>query len=99
MAGNRTVLIDVVSVLAIAERIRVRMRPPLGPRIGHLSTISGPIVRHPDRTVEVAYENAATLIALGWTKIEEHYVGAGAIELGKRRGPVGHHGGLEALFA
>jgi predicted phage terminase large subunit-like protein len=57
------------------ERIRVRMRPPLGPRIGHLSTISGPIVRHPDRTVEVEYRHAQTLISLGWTRIGERYVG------------------------
>jgi hypothetical protein len=57
------------------ERFRVRLQPPLGSRIGHLATMSGPIARQPDGTIEVAYQDALTLIRLGWTQVAERYLG------------------------
>jgi len=57
------------------ERFRVRLKPPLGSRIGHLAMISGPVVRYPDGTVEVSYQDTPTLIARGWRKVGERYIG------------------------
>jgi predicted phage terminase large subunit-like protein len=57
------------------ERFRVRLEPPLGPRIGHLAFLSGPVVREdPHGAVEVLLEDARTLMALGWTKVGERYI-------------------------
>jgi hypothetical protein len=57
------------------ERFWVRVRPPPGSRIGHLSMLSRPAERvDADGTVEVAYADVSTLIALGWKKIGERYI-------------------------
>jgi phage terminase large subunit-like protein len=64
--------------LAHPARIRVRMRPPLGPRIGHLSFLSKPAVPvGPDGIVEVALEDVRALTSLGWTKVGERRIDEG----------------------
>lgn len=57
------------------ERLRIQLKPPPGSRVGHLAALSHPFERlGSDGTIEVAYEDAESLLARGWHKIGERYI-------------------------